>query len=99
MTLFALTMVHGPNWDASRQIREQQGWDQHADFMDGLVDDGFIVLGGPIGDHERVLLIAEAAGESEVRARLRDDPWASMGLLRIGAIEPWTIWLDGRHRT
>jgi hypothetical protein len=50
MALFALTMVHGPNWDAARQIRKQRSWDEHAVFMDGLVDDGFVILGGPIGD-------------------------------------------------
>jgi hypothetical protein len=65
--------------------------------MDGLVDDGFVVLGGPIGDGERVLLIVEAADEREIESRLADDPWQRMGVLRIGGIEPWTVWLDGRH--
>ena len=47
MATFAVTMVHGPHWDRSRPIREQDGWDEHAAFMDGLVDDGLIILGGP----------------------------------------------------
>jgi uncharacterized protein YciI len=96
MAFFALTLVHGPHWDPSREIREQRAWDGHAAFMDGLVDDGFIVLGGPLGDGERTLHVVEATDEREIRARLGEDPWASMGLLQIGAIEPWTIWLDGR---
>lgn len=96
VAFFALTMVHGPNWDASRQIREQRAWDEHAAFMDGLVDDGFVVLGGPIGDGKQVMLVVEAADEREIEARLGEDPWASTGLLRIGAIQPWQIWLDGR---
>jgi hypothetical protein len=29
--------------------------------MDGLVDDGFIILGGPVGDGEQTLHIVEAA--------------------------------------
>ena len=29
-----------------RDMREQDGWDEHAKFMDGLVDEGFILLGG-----------------------------------------------------
>ena len=97
MTYFALTLVSGPGWDASRARREQDAWDEHAAFMDRLVDDGFVVLGGPIGDGERVLLVVEAADEHEVEARLAEDPWAPMGILRIGSIEPWTIWLDGRR--
>ncbi len=98
MTFFALTMVHGPGWDPSRGIREQRAWDEHAAFMDGLVDDGFIVLGGPIGDGEQALLVAETTDEREIQARLGEDPWVLMGLLHIGAIQPWTIWLDGRQR-
>ncbi|HVC79141.1 MAG TPA: hypothetical protein VNL35_01380 [Chloroflexota bacterium] len=98
MAIFALTMVSGPNFDVSRGRREQDAWDQHATFMDGLVDAGFVILGGPIGDGEQVLLIVEAKDEREIEARLSPDPWESMGLLQIGAIQPWTIWLDGRQR-
>jgi hypothetical protein len=53
MATFAVRLVHGPGWDPSRQIRDQDGWDEHAAFMDGLVDDGFIILGGPAGDGSR----------------------------------------------
>jgi uncharacterized protein YciI len=97
MPVFVLTEVSGPSWDAARPRREQVGWDEHAAFMDGLVEDGFVVLGGPIGDGERVLLVVEAADEEEVRARFAADPWLPMGILQIATIEPWTIWLDGRR--
>ena len=63
--------------------------------MDGLVKDGFIILGGPVGDGEQTLHAVEAADEDEIRARLALDPWASAGLLRVGPIEPWALWLDG----
>jgi hypothetical protein len=53
MANFAVRLVHGPGWDPARQIRDQDGWDEHAAFMDGLVDDGFIILGGPVGDGGR----------------------------------------------
>ena len=96
MAFFALKMVHGPHWDDARGIREQRAWDEHAVFMDGLVDEGFVVLGGPIGDGKQTMLIVEATDEQEITARLGDDPWAAMDLLRIGSIQPWTIWLDGR---
>jgi uncharacterized protein YciI len=96
---YAVTLVHGPGWDASRWIRDQDAWDEHAAFMDGLVDDGFIILGGPLGNGERSLHVVQAAGEGEIEARLSHDPWARMGLLQIGAIEPWALWLDSRQRT
>ena len=96
MANFALTLIHGPGWDAGRPIREQDGWDGHAAFMDALVDDGFIIVGGPLGDGQRTLHVVEAADEPEIRARLAKDPWATAGLLEVGSIEPWALWLDGR---
>jgi uncharacterized protein YciI len=96
MANFAVRLVHGPGWDPSCQIRDQDGWDEHAAFMDGLVDDGFIILGGPVGDGEQTLHAVDAADENEIRARLDWDPWAAAGLLQIGTIEPWALWLDSR---
>jgi len=97
MPNFAVTLIHGPGWDPSRQIRTQDAWDEHAAFMDGLVDDGFIIVGGPLGGGDTTLHVVEAADEREIEARLGEDPWAVAGLLRIGSIEPWALWLDGRR--
>ena len=94
MANFAVTLVHAPGWDSSRPIRSQDGWDEHAAFMDGLVDDGFLIIGGPLGNGERTLHLMVADGEDEIRARLAGDPWASAGLLEVGSIEPWALWLD-----
>lgn len=96
MANFAVRLVHGPGWDDSRPIRSQDAWDEHAAFMDALVDEGFIILGGPLGNSGQSLHVIEAADQHEVRARLAEDPWASAGLLQIGTIEPWALWLDGR---
>jgi uncharacterized protein YciI len=96
MPHFALTLIHGPHWDRSRDIRQQQQWSEHASFMDDLVADGFIVLGGPLSDGARTLHLVEAADEVEIRRRLAEDPWAEAGLLEVGSIEPWALWLDFR---
>ena len=85
----------GPEWDPSRPLEEQSGWDAHAEFMDGLVDDGFIVLGGPLADEVRVVHAVEAESEDAVRATLARDPWSGTHLV-VDVIEPWTIRLDGR---
>lgn len=96
MANFAVRTVHGPGWNPSRPIREQDGWDEHAAFMDGLVDDGFIIVGGPVEDGAQTLHAVEAADEKQVRARFAEDPWARAGLLQVGTIESWRLWLDGR---
>jgi uncharacterized protein YciI len=96
MANFAVRLVHGPGWDSSRPIREQPGWDEHAAFMDGLVDGGFLILGGPVEDGAETLHAVEAADEKEVSARFAEDPWARAGLLQVGIIETWRFWLDSR---
>jgi uncharacterized protein YciI len=84
----------GRQWDPSRPLEEQSGWTEHASFMDGLVDSGFIVLGGPLADEHRVVHAVEAESEEEIRATLARDPWSETHL-RIDTIDPWTIRLDG----
>ena len=96
MSYFAVTVEHGPGWDDSRPMRKQDEWAAHARYMDELVDEGFIVLGGPLGDGERVLLAVSAEDESEIEARFAGDPWRPMGLLVTARIEPWEILLDAR---
>lgn len=96
MAVFVVTMVNGPGYDTARPRREQSRWDEHAAFMDALVDDGFVILGGPVGDGEQVMLVVEATDVDEIEQRLASDPWASLKILRIGALQPWTLWLDGR---
>ncbi len=86
----------GPQWDASKPLEEQSGWAEHAAFMDGLVDDGFVVLGGPLPDEHRVAHAVEAESEDAVRATFARDPWSGTHL-RVDTVEPWTIRLDGRH--
>ena len=88
MGYFVVTEERGPSWDASRPRREQDEWDVHASFMDGLVDQGFVVLGGPVGDGVRVLLVIESEDERQVEARLDEDPWMEMGILRGGDLAP-----------
>ena len=95
MAMFAVTMVNGPAWDPAVRRREQAGWDEHATFMDGLMADGRVILGGPVGDGTDVLLVVDADDEDDLRSMFAADPWADR-MLRIGRIQPWTLWLDSR---
>jgi hypothetical protein len=83
----------GPEYDHSKPLEEQSGWLEHAAFMDGLVDDGFIVLGGPLGDELRTAHAVEASSEVEIRERLARDPWSGTHLA-VDSIDPWTIRLQ-----
>ena len=97
MTYFVVLRRTGPQWNPTLRLEEQVEWPAHAAFMDGLVDDGFVVLGGPLTDEERVVLAVEADSEEDVRTTLARDPWSET-LLVVDSIDPWTIRLDGRRR-
>ena len=97
-TYLAVRRVRGPAWDAARPLRDQVLWIEHAAFMNALAAEGFVVLGGPVGDGHEVLLIVDAPGEETVRARLAADPWTEAGLLEVKTVEPWTVLLDSRSK-
>ena len=97
MMFLVILRRSGPEYDHSRPLEEQSGWLEHAAFMDGLVEDGFIVLGGPLADEYRVVYAVEAESEETVRATFARDPWSETHL-RVDTIEPWTLRLDRRSR-
>lgn len=78
-------------------MREQEGWPEHAAFMNELDAAGFFVLAGPLGDEESFLLICNAEDEDAVRARLAPDPWSGR-MLEIARVEPWEIVLGHTPR-
>ena len=94
--LWVVRLSRGGPWDWSRDLREQDGWDEHARFMDSLVKDGFILLGGPLEGDRETLHIVDAPSEEAVRARFAEDNWAANGMLSVKGVERWTILLDGR---
>jgi hypothetical protein len=94
---FAVRLERGGRWDWSRELREQDGWNEHARLMDSLVDDGFVVLGGPVAGEREILHAISAPSEEVVRERLAQDNWHQNGMLKIKSIEAWTILLDGRQ--
>jgi uncharacterized protein YciI len=97
MDYYVLRLERGGPWDWSRDMRKQDRWDDHARFMDDLVDQGSIILGGPLeGDRETMHIIA-AESEQAVRDLFATDPWWINGMLRPVRIERWTIVLDGRE--
>ena len=93
MMFLVLLRRSGPDYDHSKPLEEQSGWLEHAAFMDGLVDDGFIVLGGVLGDELRTAHAVEASSEDEIRERLARDPWSGTHLV-VDSIDPWTIRLQ-----
>jgi uncharacterized protein YciI len=88
----------GPNRDPAKGTREQPFWDEHANFIDQLVEEGFILMGGPLVDEGGALLIRNAEDENEVRGKLKNDPWFKQGILKLESLKRWQIFIDERTR-
>ena len=87
MSRFAVTREAGPAWTGGTGAFEQPGVNDHVAFMNSLADEGSVLFAGPLAGTEsgriRVLLIADAPGETDVRHRLSDDPWEAKPLRRV----------------
>jgi uncharacterized protein YciI len=93
---FLAISAAGPHRDFSKDTREQAFWDEHAKFIDRHVDDGFILMGGPLVDEGGSLLILNAEDENEVREKLKNDPWTEHGILKLESVKRWQIFIDQR---
>jgi uncharacterized protein YciI len=60
----------GPTW-ASGSVREQPGWDAHAEFVDALIERGTFVMGGPFSDNSGSMSLLEGIDADEAR-RIRE---------------------------
>ena len=63
---FVVISSAGRNRDLSKGTREQPFWDQHAEFIDRLVAEGSILMGGPLVDEGGSLLIFNAEDLAEI---------------------------------
>jgi uncharacterized protein YciI len=92
--VFLAISLAGSSRDFSKGTREQPFWDEHAKFIDQLVDEGFILMGGPLEDEGGALLILNAQDENEVREKLKNDPWTTHGILKLESVKRWQIFID-----
>ena len=50
---FVVIRKQGPGWDRARSMREQNYWPEHVDYVNRIVDEGRMLLGGPLGEADR----------------------------------------------
>jgi uncharacterized protein YciI len=93
---FVVISCAGPKRDLSKDTRQQPLWDEHAAFIDQLVAEGFVLMGGPFIDEAGAMLIVNAGDENEVREKLKNDPWMKYGVLKLESVKRWQIFIDVR---
>ncbi len=96
--VYAVMRVRGPRWRAGVIMDEQEDWKEHAEFMDSMVEEGFVLLGGPLRGTEDVLLIVRAADEAEIHTRFAEDVWTKQQLLRTKWVSEWWVRLGEIER-
>jgi len=84
----------GPTWEPGGPVREQPGWDAHAAFVDGLVDRGTVVMGGPYSDNSGTMMLLEGVDADEAERILADDPFIENQVFLLEEIREWTIVVD-----
>jgi uncharacterized protein YciI len=96
-SLFVVRSSAGRNRDLAKGTREQAWWDEHAAFIDALVAEGFIALGGPFPDEGGAMIVVRAESEAAVRHRLASDPWYEHDMLQLETIQRWELFIDELH--
>ena len=83
----------GPTWTGGPP-EEQPGWDEHAAFVDDLVERGIFVMGGPFADYSGSFAILENVSEDEARELVLGDPFAGNGVFELDDVRAWNVYVD-----
>ena len=83
----------GPTW-TSGGVREQPRWDEHAAFIDALIEDGTFVMGGPFADNSGSLSLLEGVTADEAREIIAKDPFVENGVFVLDDLREWDVFVD-----
>ena len=83
----------GPTW-RSGAVDEQPGWDEHAAYIDDLIERGIFVMGGPFADQSGSLSLLETVTEQEARELIAQDPFVANGVFELEEVRSWNVFVD-----
>ncbi len=83
----------GPTWQ-SGPPEEQPGWDEHAAFIDDLIERGVFVMGGPYGDNSGSHTILENVDAEQARELVLADPFVANGVFVLEDARAWNVYVD-----
>jgi uncharacterized protein YciI len=94
---FVILWAPGAAWTAGKTVREQAYWDEHAEFMDRLFENGTVIMGGPFSDGTGSLVIVEAVDMNEVSTLFAKDPFVVHQIFALRSLKQWQLFLDARR--
>ena len=74
--------------DASIIAKERP---MHREYLNGLIQQGKLVMSGPFTDDRGGLLIYEAETSARVEKLIAEDPFATQGVFVSWEIRPWNV--------
>jgi uncharacterized protein YciI len=83
----------GPAW-TSGPPEAQPGWDEHAAFVDDLVEKGTFVMGGPFADFSGSVSVLEGVDAERARELVAGDPFIANGVFVLEDVRDWTVYVD-----
>jgi uncharacterized protein YciI len=83
----------GPTWRSGKP-EDQPAWDEHAEFVDRLVEAGTFVMGGPFSDNSGTLILLEGISSAEARTLMDSDPFVENGVFVVADVRDWTVYVD-----
>jgi len=95
---FVILWAPGAAWTAGKTVREQAYWDEHAEFMDRLFENGTVIMGGPFNDGTGSLVIVEAEEINEVSSLFANDPFVVHQIFTLRSLKQWQLFLDARQK-
>ena len=95
---FVIIWAHGAAWAEGKTVREQAYWDEHAEFMDRLFENGTVIMGGPFSDGTGSLVIVEADEINEVSTLFANDPFVVHQIFKLQGLKQWQLFLDARQK-
>jgi uncharacterized protein YciI len=94
---FVILWAPGAAWIPGKTVREQAYWDEHAEFMDRLFENGTVIMGGPFSDGTGSLVIVEGDDMNEVSTLFANDPFVVHQIFALRSLKQWQLFLDARR--
>ena len=95
---FIILWDPGAAWTPGKTVREQAYWDEHAEFMDRLFENGTVIMGGPFSDGTGSLVIVEGDDMNEVSTLFAKDPFVVHQIFALRSLKQWQLFLDARQK-
>ena len=85
MSFFVLEYRYADK-DARARVRPD-----HLAYLQSLLEEGTVVLAGPIGDGTGAMMVLRAASEEAARRVVERDPYTAAGVGVDHVLRPWNV--------